>query len=177
MKTIDFNKLTEDEVNRIISKANKRLEDILANDRTKISDDSFGELIPFNLFTEYMLNFSICSDDGIGYYATETEKSRLPTTKEKRLSNRRMPTSCSWRKSSANWTFCAKSPHRRTTRATCSKTKWKCATANWPKPPTSSKQSRNNTTSSPNPTTGFPKKLCSTTDCSPTRCGTKCSAA
>lgn len=34
--TIDFNKLTENEVNRIIDKANKRLEDILANDRTKI---------------------------------------------------------------------------------------------------------------------------------------------
>ena len=78
MKTIDFKKLTEDEVRSIIYKANKRLEDILANDRTKISDDSFGELIPFNLFTDYMVNGSICSDDGIGYYATETEKSRLP---------------------------------------------------------------------------------------------------
>ena len=78
MKTINFNKLTEDEVRNIIYKANKRLEDILANDRTKISDDSFGELIPFDLFTDYMVNGSICSDDGIGYYATETEKSRLP---------------------------------------------------------------------------------------------------
>lgn len=44
MKTINFSKLTEDEVRNIIYKANKRLEDILANDRTKISDDSFGEL-------------------------------------------------------------------------------------------------------------------------------------
>ena len=77
LKQGDWRDLTEDEVRNIIYKANKRLEDILANDRTKISDDSFGELIPFNLFSDYVVNGSIHNDDGIGYYATETEKSRL----------------------------------------------------------------------------------------------------
>lgn len=39
MKTkIDFNKLSEQEVNQIIEKARKRLDDILANDRTPIDE-------------------------------------------------------------------------------------------------------------------------------------------
>ena len=78
MKTIDFNKLTENEVNRIIDKANKRLEDILANDRTPIDEKNDGELISYKKFVEYMMSYSVTCDDGIGYYATATEKSRLP---------------------------------------------------------------------------------------------------
>lgn len=75
---INFNELSEKEVNDIMVKAQKRLDDILANDRTPITEHPDGELIPFQKFTEYMLSFSITSDDGIGYYATETEISRLP---------------------------------------------------------------------------------------------------
>lgn len=75
---IDFNKLTEQQVRNIIDKAKKRLDDILANDRTPVSEHPDGELIPFNKFVEYMLSYSVTSDDGIGYYATSTEISRLP---------------------------------------------------------------------------------------------------
>jgi hypothetical protein len=79
MKTkINFNELSEKEVNNIIEKANKRLEDILANDRTIIPDKSQGELILFHNFIEYMETCHICENDGIGYYATATECSRLP---------------------------------------------------------------------------------------------------
>ena len=79
MKTkIDFNKLSEQEVNDIIEKARKRLDDILANDRTPITEKTNGELIPYEKFVDYMSSFSITSDDGIGYYATATERSRLP---------------------------------------------------------------------------------------------------
>ena len=79
MKTkIDFNKLSEQEVNTIIDKAKKRLDDILANDRSPIDEKTNGELIPFKKFVDYMSSFSITCDDGIGYYATATERSRLP---------------------------------------------------------------------------------------------------
>lgn len=79
MKTkINFNELSEKEVNNIIAKANKRLDDILANDRTPIDEKSGGVLISYKKFTEYMMSFSVTSDDGIGYYATATESSRLP---------------------------------------------------------------------------------------------------
>ena len=79
MKTkINFNELSEKEVNSIIEKANKRLDDILANDRTPIDEKTDGELISYERFVEYMMCCSITSDDGIGYYATATEKSRLP---------------------------------------------------------------------------------------------------
>ena len=75
---IDFNKLTEEQVLNIINKANKRLDDILANDRTPITEKSNGELISYKKFVDYMMSFSITNDDGIGYYATATESSRLP---------------------------------------------------------------------------------------------------
>lgn len=75
---IDFNKLTEQQVRNIIEKANKRLDDILANDRTKIPDKPQGELILFHDFIEYMETCYIGENDGIGYYATATECSRLP---------------------------------------------------------------------------------------------------
>lgn len=75
---IDFNKLTEKQVLNIIEKANKRLDDILANDRTPINEKSDGELISYKKFVEYMMSFSVTNDDGIGYYATATESSRLP---------------------------------------------------------------------------------------------------
>lgn len=75
---INFNELSEKEVNDIMVKAQKRLDDILANDRTPITEHPDGELIPYQKFTEYMLSFSITNDDGIGYYATTTESSRLP---------------------------------------------------------------------------------------------------
>ena len=79
MKTkINFNELSEQEVNNIIDKAKKRLDDILANDRTPISEKTDGELIPYKKFVEYMMSFSITNDDGIGYYATATDCSRLP---------------------------------------------------------------------------------------------------
>jgi hypothetical protein len=79
MKTkINFNELSEKEVTDIIEKARKRLDDILANDRTPISEHPNGELIPYNKFVEYMLSYSVTNDDGIGYYATATECSRLP---------------------------------------------------------------------------------------------------
>ena len=46
MKTkIDFNELSEKEVNDIIDKAKKRLDDILANDRTPITEKTNGSLI------------------------------------------------------------------------------------------------------------------------------------
>lgn len=75
---INFNELSEKEVNDIIVKAKKRLDDILANDRTPINEQTNGELIPYKKFVDYMLSFSITNDDGIGYYATATERSRLP---------------------------------------------------------------------------------------------------
>ena len=75
---INFNELSEKEVNIIIDKAKKRLDDILANDRTPINEQTNGELIPYKKFVDYMLDFSITNDDGIGYYATATESSRLP---------------------------------------------------------------------------------------------------
>ena len=75
---INFNELSEQEVNNIIEKARKRLDDILANDRTPITEKTNGELIPYKKFVEYMMCCSITSDDGIGYYATATECSRLP---------------------------------------------------------------------------------------------------
>lgn len=79
MKTkINFNELSEKEVNSIIEKAKKRLDDILANDRTPINEKSDSELIPYKKFVEYMMSFSVTNDDGIGYYATATESSRLP---------------------------------------------------------------------------------------------------
>ena len=79
MKTkINFNELSEQEVNSIIEKAKKRLDDILANDRTPITEKTNGELIPYKKIVDYMLSYSITSDDGIGYYATATESSRLP---------------------------------------------------------------------------------------------------
>lgn len=79
MKTkINFNELSEQEVNNIIDKAKKRLDDILANDRTPITEKTNGELISYERFVDYMLSYSITSDDGIGYYATATESSRLP---------------------------------------------------------------------------------------------------
>lgn len=79
MKTkINFNELSEKEVNDIIVKAKKRLDDILANDRTPINEKTNGELIPYNKFVEYMLSYSVTNDDGIGYYSTATESSRLP---------------------------------------------------------------------------------------------------
>lgn len=79
MKTkIDFNKLSEQEINTIIDKAKKRLDDILANDRSPINEKTNGELIPYKKFVEYMLSYSVTNDDGIGYYATATERSRLP---------------------------------------------------------------------------------------------------
>lgn len=75
---INFKELSEKEVNDIIEKAKKRLDDILANDRTLINEKSNGELIPYKKFVDYMMSFSITNDDGIGYYATATESSRLP---------------------------------------------------------------------------------------------------
>lgn len=75
---INFNELSEKEVNDIMVKAQKRLDDILANDRMSVSEHPDGELIPYNKFVEYMLSFSITNDDGMGYYATATEISRLP---------------------------------------------------------------------------------------------------
>lgn len=79
MKTkINFNELSEKEVNNIIEKAKKRLDDILANDRTPINEQTNGELIPYEKFVDYMMSCSITDDDGIGYYATTTESSRLP---------------------------------------------------------------------------------------------------
>lgn len=79
MKTkINFNELSEQEVNDIIDKTKKRLDDILANDRTPITEKTNGELISYERFVDYMLSYSITSDDGIGYYATATESSRLP---------------------------------------------------------------------------------------------------
>lgn len=79
MKTkINFNELSEKEVNNIIEKAKKRLDDILANDRTLIDEKTGGELISYKKFVEYMMSYSVTCDDGIGYYATATEKSRLP---------------------------------------------------------------------------------------------------
>ena len=75
---IDFSELTEKQVLNIIEKANKRLDDILANDRTPINEKSDGELISYKKFVEYMMSFSVTNDDGIGYYATATESSRLP---------------------------------------------------------------------------------------------------
>jgi hypothetical protein len=78
MKTkINFNELSEKEVNNIIEKARKRLDDILANDRTPIDEKTDGELIPYEKFADYIMSFSITDDDGIGYYATATERSRL----------------------------------------------------------------------------------------------------
>jgi hypothetical protein len=78
MKTkINFNELSEKEVNNIIEKARKRLDDILANDRTPINEKTNGELIPYKKFVDYMMSCSITDDDGIGYYATATECSRL----------------------------------------------------------------------------------------------------
>lgn len=79
MKTkINFNELSEQEVNDIIDKARKRLDDILANDRTPITEKTNGELISYKKFVDYMLSYSVTNDDGIGYYATATECSRLP---------------------------------------------------------------------------------------------------
>lgn len=75
---INFNELSEKEVNDIIVKAKKRLDDILANDRTPINEQTNGELIPYKKFVDYMMSFSFTNDDGIGYYATATERSRLP---------------------------------------------------------------------------------------------------
>lgn len=75
---INFKELSENEVNDIMVKAQKRLNDILANDRTPITEKTNGELIPYKKFVDYMLDFSITNDDGIGYYATATESSRLP---------------------------------------------------------------------------------------------------
>ena len=75
---INFKELSEKEVNDIIEKAKKRLDEILANDRTPITEKSNGELIPYKKFVDYMTSFSITNDDGIGYYATATESSRLP---------------------------------------------------------------------------------------------------
>ncbi len=75
---INFNELSEKEVNDIIDKAKKRLDDILANDRTPINEKTNGSLISYERFVEYMMCCSITSDDGIGYYATATECSRLP---------------------------------------------------------------------------------------------------
>ena len=79
MKTkINFNELSEKEVNNIIEKAKKRLDDILANDRAPINEKTNGGLIPYKKFVDYMMSCSITDDDGIGYYATATESSRLP---------------------------------------------------------------------------------------------------
>lgn len=79
MKTkINFNELSEKEVNNIIEKAKKRLDDILANDRTLINEQTNGTLIPYKKFVDYMMSCSIMDDDGVGYYATTTECSRLP---------------------------------------------------------------------------------------------------
>lgn len=79
MKTkINFNELSEKEVNDIIVKAKKRLDDILANDRSPINEKTNGSLIPYKRFVDYMMSFSVTNDDGIGYYATATESSRLP---------------------------------------------------------------------------------------------------
>ena len=79
MKTkINFNELSEKEVTNIIEKARKRLDDILANDRTPITEKTNGSLISYERFVDYMMSCSITNDDGIGYYATATECSRLP---------------------------------------------------------------------------------------------------
>ena len=79
MKTkINFNELSEKEVNNIIEKAKKRLDDILANDRAPINEKTNGVLILYKKFVDYMMSCSITDDDGIGYYATATESSRLP---------------------------------------------------------------------------------------------------
>ena len=75
---INFNELSEKEVNDIIDKTKKRLDDILANDRTPINEQTNGELIPYKKFVDYMMSFAFIDDDGIGYYATATESSRLP---------------------------------------------------------------------------------------------------
>lgn len=75
---IDFNKLTEEQVLNIINKANKRLTDIKANDRTSITENETGTLIEIEEFREDMCMGCISDYDGIGYYATLTEKSRLP---------------------------------------------------------------------------------------------------
>ena len=75
---INFNELSEKEVNDIIDKTKKRLDDILANDRTPINEQTNGELIPYKKLVDYMMSFAFLDDDGIGYYATATESSRLP---------------------------------------------------------------------------------------------------
>ena len=75
---INFNELSEKEVNYIIDKDQKRLDDILANERTPITEKTNGDLIPYKKFVDFILTFDITNDDGIGYYATETEISRLP---------------------------------------------------------------------------------------------------
>ena len=75
---INFTDLSEKEVNDSSVKAKKRLDDILANDRTPINEKPNGSLISYERFLEYMMCCSITSDDGIGYYATATECSRLP---------------------------------------------------------------------------------------------------
>ena len=75
---INFNELSEKEVNDIIVKAKKRLDDILANDRTPINEQTKGRLIPYKKFVDYMMSFDITDGDGDGYYATATESSRLP---------------------------------------------------------------------------------------------------
>ena len=74
---INFNELSEKEVNDIIAKSKKRLDDILANDRTPIPEQTVGKIIPYKKFVDYMMSFDITDDDGIGYYATATESSRL----------------------------------------------------------------------------------------------------
>ena len=75
---INFNELSEKVVNDIIVKAKKRLDDILANDRTPINEQTKGRLIPYKNFVDYMMSFDITDGDGTGYYATATESSRLP---------------------------------------------------------------------------------------------------
>ena len=75
---IDFGKLTEKQVLNIIDKANKRLIDIKANDRTPITENEYGTLIKIEDFREDMCVGCLSDYDGIGYYATLTEKSRLP---------------------------------------------------------------------------------------------------
>ena len=75
---IDFGKLTEKQVLNIIDKANKRLIDIKANDRTPITENEYGTLIKIEDFREDMCAGCLSDYDGVGYYATATERSRLP---------------------------------------------------------------------------------------------------
>ena len=55
---------------------NERKEYLLANELLDLP--SYGELVQFDTFIKWMESGSVYHDDGIGYYATATESSRLP---------------------------------------------------------------------------------------------------